>query len=106
LEGEFTVKNTYSLDLDFLSPYPLKEGGHPGHAIARIYVKCFGQSEKDGVPIITPDCVNLGEIEQQIERLRVELDRIGETAKGKFLLHDKREKEWITNYRHQSAHGS
>ena len=54
------TRNTYSLDLEFHLPYPLKKGGLPGHAIAQVMVKSFSRSEQNGPPLITPECVSLG----------------------------------------------
>ncbi len=92
------LKSTYSLDLEFLSPYPLKKRGHAGHAIARVVIKCFSGTE-DGPLLITPDCVTLRELEDQMDRLMAELEEIRKAAKKNFALHDKREKEWRAEYR-------
>jgi hypothetical protein len=96
------VRNTYSLDLQFLSPYPLKKGGSPSHAIAHVSVK-RSHSPKDGPPLITPQCVTLAELEYQIDRLKEELEEIRKAAKKSFALHDKREKEWCAEYRKPSG---
>jgi len=96
------LTNTYSLDLQFLSPYPLKKGGLPGHAIAHVAVKSFSSTE-DGPPLITPECVTLGELEYQIDRLKEELEEIRKAAKKSFALHDKREEEWSAEYRKPSS---
>ena len=87
------IRNTYSLDLVFLSPYPLKKDDLPGHAITEVFVKTHSRDE-DGHLLITHECVSLRELEHEVNRLRQELDEIIKVAKRKFALHEKREEEW------------
>ena len=88
------TNKTHSLDLEFFSPYPLKKGDLPGHAIAHVMVKTFGRREENGAPLITPECVNLRELEHYIDALHEELEEIRKAGKRKFAVHDKREEEW------------
>jgi hypothetical protein len=80
------MKSTYSLDLQFLSPYRVKKGAL-GHAIARVWVKTYRAG--DGRVFITPDCASLAELEDHIHRLKGELEEIREAAKRKFDAHDR-----------------
>ena len=96
------IRNTYSLDLVFLSPYPLKKDDLPDHAIAQVLVKTLTRDE-DGHILITPQCVSLRELEHHINRLKQELDEIRKVAKRKFALHGKREEEWREQYRNRSS---
>ena len=48
------TRNTYSLDLEFHSPYPLKKGVLPGHAIAQVMVKSFSRGEQNGPSVDYP----------------------------------------------------
>lgn len=71
---------TYSLDLIFNEP--LK--GLPGSAIAQIYIKTHSRDD-EGHILITPQCVSMRELEEQIECLKRELETIKKKAKQKFL---------------------
>lgn len=75
---------TDSLDLEFRKP---AKNDLPGPANAYIYVKTY-TSEK-GQVFITPDCVTFGEFEEQIDRLKKELEAIRKKAKHKFSKKDK-----------------
>jgi hypothetical protein len=75
----------YSFDLIFLKP--LKNELH-GPVIAQIYVKAYS-SDKKGHIFITPDCVSWREFEEQIDRLKKELEIIRKKAKQKFAQIDK-----------------
>jgi hypothetical protein len=86
-------RTTYSLDWEFLSPYPLGKGAHPDHAIARVTVKRFHKA-KGGPSLITHDCLTFRELKLEIERLHKELERIKKEANKTFSLHDKREEQW------------
>jgi hypothetical protein len=85
------MKSTYSLDLQFLSPHRVKKGAL-GHAIARVLVKTCRAG--DGSVFITPDCASLAELEDHIDRLKGELEKIREAARREFDAHDRHEKEW------------
>ena len=50
-------------------------------------VKSFSCAE-NGSPLITPDCVTLRELENEIERLHQELEGVRTEAKSKFARHD------------------
>ncbi len=86
-------KNTYSLDLEFASPYPLKGTGMAGHAIAYVSVKTFTKSG-DGPPLLTPQCASVQEFEHTIDRLHKELEVIKKEAQRKFARHDELEEQW------------
>ncbi len=93
------LKKTHSLDLVFLSPYPLKKGGLPGHANANVMVKWSTRREESGPPLISPDCVSLRELEHEIDRLHEELEEIRKAGKRRFSLHDERGEEWRKEFR-------
>ena len=95
--------NTYSLRLDFWSPYPLKKGDLPGNAIAHVAIKRSSRATEEGPPLITPQCVTLGELEYHIDRLKEELEEIRKEANKKFALHHRREEVWRTGYRNRSS---
>jgi uncharacterized small protein (DUF1192 family) len=71
---------TYSLDLIFRKP---SKGDLPGPGIARIYIKTHTR-DKEGHISITPNCVSMRELEEQIECLKQELETIKKKAKQKF----------------------
>ena len=71
---------TYSLDVIFRKP---SKGELSGHVMAHVYVKSHTR-DKEGYVLITPDCVSLREIEEQINRLKEELEIIRTKAKEKF----------------------
>lgn len=71
---------TYSFDLLFRDP---SKGDLPGPSIAQIYVKTH-TSDKTGHIFITPYCVTMREFEEQIERLKRELETIKKKANQKF----------------------
>lgn len=70
----------YSLDLLFRIP---TENDLPGPSIANIYIKTH-TIDKNGHIFITPDCVSQKEIEEQIDRLKEELDTIRKEVHKKF----------------------
>ena len=63
----------------------------PHNPIARIYVNTFTRATADGPALITPDCVNLRELDYQINRLKSELDAIRTRAAAKFAADSKRQ---------------
>jgi len=75
---------TYSLDLQFYKP---SKGEILSPPIAKIYVKTHTLDEKGHI-FITPVCVSLIEIEDQINRLKEELEIIRKKAKQKFAKKD------------------
>jgi len=75
---------TYSLDLIFHKP---SKGEHRGPGMAQIYIKSHS-SDKKGHIFITPSCVSLREFEEQIDRLKEELEIIRKKAKQKFAKKD------------------
>lgn len=75
---------TRSLDLEFGKP---SKNDLPGPTNAYIYVKTYS-CEKDQI-FITPDCVTLRELDEQIDRLKKELEEIRKKAKQKFSQKDK-----------------
>ena len=83
------AKETYRLELEFSSPYPLKDPGMAGRASGYIFVKCYSQRD-DGRLRISLDCASFAEMEHEIDKLKDELEIIREAAKEKFALHDKR----------------
>jgi hypothetical protein len=88
---------TYSLDLLFLGD-PKAE--IPGPPKAYVHLKNWSGLEvpKD-VPIITPDCVTLKELEYQVGRLHKELDAILAKAAKKFSTYDKAQQEHFASRR-------
>jgi hypothetical protein len=71
---------TYSLDLLFREP---SKGELPGPSIAQIYVKTHTSDEKGHI-FITPHCVSMREFEEQIDRLKKELETLRKKANQKF----------------------
>lgn len=55
--------------------------------------------EEDGPPLITPNCVTIGEVRYQVKRLKQELDAIEAEATKKFRAYDKRAADWRRNYK-------
>jgi hypothetical protein len=76
---------TYLLDLLFRKP---SKGQLAGPPIAQIYVKIHGRDE-EGHVLVTPRCVSLKEIEEEIDRLKKELEVIRKKAKRNFAEADK-----------------
>ena len=73
--------NTYSLDLSFRDDAK-STLGHP--PIAEIYVMRYSRRSDDGPPLITPECVTIGELEYHVDRLKEELEAIRKKARAKF----------------------
>lgn len=71
---------THSLDLDFVKPGKIELPSPPR---AHIYVKSYSKGNR-GFIFITPDCVRIGELEYEIDRLQKELENIRKKAKRKF----------------------
>lgn len=72
---------THSLDLDFVRPGKTELPGPPR---AHIYVKSYSKSNRDFI-FITPNCVSIGELEHEIDRLQKELEDIRKKARRKFI---------------------
>lgn len=80
---------TRSLDLEFRKP---SKNDLPGPSSAYIYLKTFTtEKDKNGKDLflITPDCVTLKELDEQIDYLKKELDEIRKKA---IRLFSKKEK--------------
>ncbi len=79
---------TRSLDLQFRKP----SKNTPGPSSAYIYVKTYATEKdikgKDQI-FITPDCVTLTELDEQIDHLKKELDEIKKKAIRLFSKKDK-----------------
>ena len=71
---------TYSLDLLF---YESQKAPIPCGPFAQIHVKTHTKDDKGHI-FVTPRCVSLKEVEEQIERLQSELGLILKKAKQKF----------------------
>lgn len=71
---------TYSLGLLFLKSSESQCASGP---IAQLCVENHTSDERGNI-LITPYCVTLGEVEEQIERLKKELEIIRREAKKKF----------------------
>ncbi|MBW1614827.1 MAG: hypothetical protein JRJ57_12920 [Deltaproteobacteria bacterium] len=76
---------TYSLALDFID---MSGAGFPHPHVAHICIKTHTK-DKRGIMFITPDCVSLSELEEHIERLHKELERIRSEANRKFTSFSK-----------------
>ena len=76
---------TNSLDLMFREP---SKGDRLGSSIAQIYIKDHSTDEKGNI-LITPYCVSMREFEQEIDRLKQELETIKKKAKQKFTKKNK-----------------
>jgi hypothetical protein len=90
--------NTYTFDLEFHSPFPLKDRGLPNGATANISIKHLTVDEK-GEPVVTPDCITMRELDSQIDRLKEELEQVRILASKKFSRHDELEREWTMKHR-------
>ena len=71
---------TYSFDLLCFEPSRREVAG----TFAQLYVKTH-TGDKKGNILITPRCVSSAEVDEQIERLREELEIIRRKAKQKFV---------------------
>ncbi|HDY87971.1 MAG TPA: hypothetical protein ENH82_07660 [bacterium] len=67
---------TYSFELMLHKP---SKGDPPWPSIAQIYVKTHTSDEKGHI-FITPECVSMRELEEQIDRLQQELEIIRKKA--------------------------
>jgi hypothetical protein len=80
--------NTYSLDLLFLSAKKRELEYKFGPPISHITLKNWTCIDHKGVhkdlPLLTPDCITIGELEYQIERLHEEPEEIRKAAKAKY----------------------
>jgi hypothetical protein len=65
---------------------PTMLGGIPAASICYIYVESFQSFEAgpDAAKSITPLCVNLEELREQVDRLKAELDEIVTEARSEF----------------------
>ena len=77
---------THSVDLFFLAP---GKADLPGNPIAHISVKNLAHFDYQGgafrdVHMITQRCESLREIENEIDRLKIELEEIRKQARIKF----------------------
>ncbi|MCK4948255.1 MAG: hypothetical protein KAQ99_00640 [Candidatus Aureabacteria bacterium] len=71
---------TYSIELMFHKP---SKGALLDCNAAKIYVKTHTR-DKEGNIFLTPDCCCEGEIEEQVNRLKKELNIVRREAKKKF----------------------
>jgi hypothetical protein len=71
---------TFTFDLMFHEP---SEAGFPGPSSAQIFVKS-NTTDKSGRIYVSSVCVNLREVEEEINRLNKELDEIKIKARQKF----------------------
>ena len=70
---------TYNLDLLFEAP---REGDRPGPSSYHIYVKSW--TGREGEPmLITLECASSSELEEEIDRLHDELEKIRKKARKK-----------------------
>lgn len=80
--------NTYSLDLLFLSRKKRELEYKFGPPSSHITLKSWTCIDRKGVPkdlpLLTPDCITIGELEYQVERLHEELEEIRKAAKAKY----------------------
>jgi hypothetical protein len=72
--------NLSSLDLMFRKP---SKEQLPGPGIAHTYVRTYS-GNKEGDIFITPDCFSMRELEEQIDRLKKELETIKKKAQQEF----------------------
>lgn len=72
--------NLSSLDLMFCESSKKQPRGS---SIARIYIRTYSSNKKGDI-FITPDCFSMVELEQQIDRLKQELETIRKKANQKF----------------------
>lgn len=73
--------SNYSLELSFIDD---KKSSHRHPALARIYVRRASGTEGDSRSYISLDCYSLLELRSEIKRLKMELDRIEDSATKKF----------------------
>jgi hypothetical protein len=72
--------STYNLDLHFESE-PLFGVGDPIHR-ARISLKQW--TSRDDRIFISHECLSLNELDEEVDRLKAELDQIKDYARAKF----------------------
>lgn len=85
--------STYTLDLLFLAP---PEDALPGPAISHVSVKTWhkaGYKIKDEPPLLTPQCMGPAEIDNQINRLKDELEVIRAKAHRKYAAYRRLEEK-------------
>jgi len=70
---------TYSLDLHFIAD---RKRTTPHSPMADI---CIKNHTGDGLPLVTPRCVTIDQLEYQIDRLQEELEVIRRKARAYFL---------------------
>jgi hypothetical protein len=80
---EWRREMTYSLDLDFNKP---KEADLPGPPHAAIYVKKHSKDASGHIFITPRSCINMEELNFQIDRLIKELEEIRKKARRKFSV--------------------
>ena len=73
----------YSFDLDFTKP---KETDLPGPPRAAIYIKRCTKDDRGRIFITPQDCVSMEDLDDQINRLKKELEDIRKKAKRKFSI--------------------
>lgn len=73
---------TFRFDLDFKAP---KKGDMPGPSVSQVYIK-NEFSREDGFVSVTPVCMSYTELESEIEKLKIELDKILDKAKRRYKL--------------------
>jgi hypothetical protein len=74
----------YTFDLFFKEP---SKEGVSGHRIAQICINHCSKTEKGamkGAILITPECITMKELDEQIDRLKEELEIVREKARQKF----------------------
>lgn len=79
---------TWTFDLLFLKP---SKDDLPGPAVSHLYVKTHSQKKYKGVSnnllLIGAECMSIYEMEQEIDRLKRELEAIRKTARQKYTAH-------------------
>lgn len=69
-----------TFDLKFV---PAPKDGIPHPPVARMSIRSLSTDEQ-GLRLITPDCVSVGELEGEVRRLQAELEDVLKTARKKF----------------------
>ena len=85
--------STYTLDLLFLAP---PEDALPGPAISHVSVKTWhkgGYKIQNEPPLLTPQCMGPTEIDNQIDRLKDELEAIRAKAHRKYAAYRRLEEK-------------
>lgn len=85
----------HSLKLKYSDRPLFGRRGAPTMQKAKIHINTHTR-DADDIVCITPECVSVGELEGEIDRLQVELEEIRTLARRKFAMSDQRNRQRST----------